>query len=221
MSQLEAVLLDMDGTLIDSNDAHAHCWEVILKEAGHEVPFGRVRLMIGQGADKLLLSSAGIDANSRYGLALVQRRTELFLARYLPRIRAFTRTRELLMRMRRDGLRLVIATSAGGTELSSLLAIAGIEPLLFAHTSSDDAEHSKPDPDIVQAALDRAGATPGSALMLGDTPYDIEAAHHAGVRTVALTCGGWQREALGGAAAIYANPGDLLARYDASPFRRR
>jgi phosphoglycolate phosphatase-like HAD superfamily hydrolase len=221
MSQLEAVLLDIDGTLIDSNDAHAHSWEVVLKEAGHEVPFGRVRSMIGQGADKLLLSSAGIDANSRHGLALVQRRNELFLARYLPTLRAFPRTRELLSRMRRDGLRLVVATSAGGAELSSLLAVAGIEPLLFACTSSDDAERSKPDPDIVQAALDRAGAKPGSAVLLGDTPYDIEAARRAGVPTVALTCGGWQREALGGAAAIYANPGDLLARYDTSPFRRR
>jgi phosphoglycolate phosphatase-like HAD superfamily hydrolase len=123
--------------------------------------------------------------------------------------------------MRRDGLRLVVATSAGEREMAALLGILRVQHLLFERTSSDDAERSKPDPDIVQAALRRAGTSPGGALMLGDTPYDVEAARRAGVRTVALICGGWQRDALGGAIALYASPGDLLARYDESPFAQR
>jgi HAD superfamily hydrolase (TIGR01509 family) len=221
MSRLESVLLDIDGTLVDSNDQHARAWAEALAEAGHDVEFGRIRSLIGQGSDKLLLATTGIDSSSKAGTALVERRKQLFLERGLPRVRAFPQARELLLRMRRDGLRLVIATSAGEEEMSALLAIANVKELLFERTSSDDAESSKPDPDIVQAGLRKARASPASALLLGDTPYDIEAARHAGVRTVALTAGGWQRDSLGGAAAVYASPTDLLARYADSPFARR
>jgi HAD superfamily hydrolase (TIGR01509 family) len=221
MARLEVVLLDVDGTLVDSNDAHARAWTEALAEFGYDVEFGRVRHRIGKGSDKLLRETIGLDPSSEQGEALVARRSELFLERYLPSVRAFPRARELLMRMRSDGLRLVVATSASEAEMSALLAIAQVKELLFERTSSDDADESKPDPDIVQAALERAGVHPGSALLLGDTPYDIEAARHAGVRCVALTCGGWQREALGGAAALYADPTDVLARYMDSPFGRR
>jgi HAD superfamily hydrolase (TIGR01509 family) len=220
MAQLEAVLLDVDGTLLDSNDAHARAWLSALGEAGHDVEFGRIRQLIGQGSDKLLVATTGIDSSSREGEALVKRRKQIFLERELPHVRAFPRARELLMRMRRGGLRLVVATSAGADEMSALLAIIGAEQHFFERTSSDEADSSKPDPDIVQAALRKAGTSPAGALMLGDTPYDIVAARHAGVRTVALSSGGWQRDALGGALAIYASPSSLLARYGSSPFRR-
>jgi HAD superfamily hydrolase (TIGR01509 family) len=220
MTRLEAVLLDVDGTLVDSNDAHAGAWSEALAEAGHEVELGRIRQLIGQGSDKLLLATTRIDAGSKQGKALVERRKQLLLERYLPRVRAFAGTRELLMRMQRDGLHLVVATSAGTEEMQALLEIARVRELLFERTSSDDAEKSKPDPDIIQAALGKARTNPAGALLLGDTPYDIEAARHAGVRTVALTCGGWQRDTLGGARAVYASPSDLLARYDSSPFAR-
>lgn len=221
MSRIEAVLLDVDGTLVDSNDAHARAWVDALAEAGHDVEFGRVRQLIGEGSDKLLLATTGIDKHSDPGEALAKRRTDLFLDRYIDRIRPFPHARELLLRMHRDGLRLVVATSAGEREMAALLGILNIAHLLFSRTSSDDAERSKPDPDIVHAALERAGTGPSGALMLGDTPYDVAAAQRAGVHTVALTCGGWQREALGGAIAVYASPGDLLARYDDSPFAQR
>lgn len=221
MSRIEAVLLDVDGTLLDSNDAHARAWVDAFAEAGHDVEFGQVRQLIGQGSDKLLLATTGIEKSSEAGEALAQRRTQIFLERYITGVRPFVHARELLERMRRDGLRLVVATSAGEREMEPLLEILGVQHLLFARTSSDDAKQSKPDPDIVQAALGRAGTSPGGALMLGDTPYDVAAARRAGVQTVALTCGGWQRDALGGALAVYASPGDLLARYDGSPFAQR
>ncbi|HYJ80259.1 MAG TPA: HAD family hydrolase, partial [Longimicrobiaceae bacterium] len=133
----------------------------------------------------------------------------------------FTAARELLERMRADGLTLVVATSASKDDLGALLKAAGVEDLIDASSTSSDAEESKPDPDIVQAALDAAGCDPGEAVMLGDTPYDIEAASRAGVGCVALRCGGWwSDEDLAGATAVYDDPADLLARYEDSPFGR-
>ena len=102
--------------------------------------------------------------------------------------------------------------------MDALLKQAGIQDLIEEKTSSSDADASKPDPDIVQAALESADARPDEAIMLGDTPYDVEASGRAGVRCVALRCGGWGDEALGDAVAVYDDPADLLARYDESPF---
>lgn len=221
MARLEVVLLDVDGTLVDSNDAHARSWLAALAEVRREVPYGRIRQLIGVGSDKLLVAATGLEPGSMQGNALVERRKKLFLTQYLSSVRAFPGARALLQRFRRDGLRLVVATSAGEAEMSALLALAGASDLVDARTSSDDAERSKPDPDIVQAALRVAGVNAAQALLLGDTPYDVQGARRAGVRTVALTSGGWHHESLGGALAVYRDPADLLARYDSSPFAQR
>ncbi len=122
--------------------------------------------------------------------------------------------------MHETGLKLVVASSAAADELEQLLEIAGATDLVEKRTSSSDAEHSKPDPDIVQVALESAGVDPSEAIMLGDTPYDIQAATKAGVRLVAVRCGGWDDDDLKGAIAIYDAPADLLAHYDTSPFAR-
>jgi phosphoglycolate phosphatase-like HAD superfamily hydrolase len=112
-----------------------------------------------------------------------------------------------------DGLVLVVATSAGD-ELGALLKQAGLADLIEVAATSDDAEKSKPDADIVQAALAKAGIGAHQAIMLGDTPYDIQAARSAGVGTVALRCGGWWKDAdLAGAIGIYDDPADLLSRW--------
>jgi phosphoglycolate phosphatase-like HAD superfamily hydrolase len=122
--------------------------------------------------------------------------------------------------MRDEGLKLVVASSAKEDELTPLLEKAGTADLIEKKTSSDDAENSKPDPDIVKAALDRSGLAPDEVVMLGDTPYDIEAASRAGVRAVALRSGGWKDRDLSGAIAAYDDPADLLAHYDSSPLKR-
>jgi phosphoglycolate phosphatase-like HAD superfamily hydrolase len=122
--------------------------------------------------------------------------------------------------MHGDGLRLVVATSAEEDEMNALLEITGGSEFFDRATSSDDADRSKPDPDIVQAALRKARCAPHESVMLGDTPYDVEAASAAGVRAVGLRSGGWSDEDLRGAIAVYADAADLLARYDASPFAR-
>jgi HAD superfamily hydrolase (TIGR01509 family) len=213
---LEAVLLDVDGTLLDSNDAHAQAWSDTFKESGLEIGSETVRSLVGMGSDKLLPKLTGIDAESEEGKRLVERRTEIFLKEYLPTVRAFPNVHDLLDRMRSDGLKLVVASSAGEEELKALLGALGAEWLLPEATSSDDAERSKPDPDIVRAAVDQAGVGPERCVMVGDTPYDVEAATKASVRIVGVRCGGWGDEDLRGAAEIFDDPKGLLAHYDES-----
>jgi HAD superfamily hydrolase (TIGR01509 family) len=219
---LKAVLLDIDGTLLDSNHAHALAWHEALLQNGHEVPYNRLRPLIGKGGDKLLIEVADIDEASQEGKQISETRRSLFASRYLPWLKPTNGARDLLVRLRDVGLQLVVATSAGRDELAELLRQAGVEDLMQTTASSSDAEGSKPDPDIVQSALDKAGLSPGEAVMLGDTPYDVEAAAASGVPTIALRCGGWWTDAsLSGAVAIYDDPADLLIRVDESPLSSR
>jgi HAD superfamily hydrolase (TIGR01509 family) len=215
---MNLVLLDIDGTLVDSNDAHASAWVDALREAKRYVPFEQVRRLIGKGGDKLLREVANMDDESPEGKAIVERRSQIFRERYLPHVKPFPQVRDLLARFRKDGYRLVVATSAKEDEMGALLERTGGAEFFAKATSSDDAENSKPDPDIVQAALRKAKCGPEDALMLGDTPYDIQAARAAGVGTVALCSGGWSSAELRGARAVYESVADLLLHYDESPF---
>ena len=218
----KGVLIDIDGTLLDSNDAHADAWVRVLQRHGHDVPFARVRALIGKGGDKLFSETIGIDDDCDEGRQLSEDRRALFRDTMLADLQPTRGARALLERLRDDGLQLVIATSAGGDELDALLKQAGVADLIHAATSSSDADHSKPDPDIVQAALDKAGLDARDAVMIGDTPYDIESAGKAGVRTIALRCGGWWDDAaFADAAAIYADPAALLDGLNESPLARR
>jgi HAD superfamily hydrolase (TIGR01509 family) len=208
-TKVRGVLLDIDGTLLDSNDAHARSWAEIFKRHGMDIGFDRVRPLIGEGGDKLLPQLTGIDAESPQGKALSDERRELFLREYLPALRPTRGARALVERLKDAGLRVVVATSSNGKELSALLRQAGVADLIERATSSDDGA-SKPDPDIVGAALAEGRLAPDEAVMIGDTPYDIEAARRAGVRTIALRCGGWWNDAaLAGAVAIYDDPAAL------------
>lgn len=220
MSQIRAVLLDIDGTLVDSNDAHARAWQQALARRGQPVPFEQLRALIGKGGDKLLAETVGIDQGTPAGEAIDQQRARLFLREHLPRLRPLPGARELILRLRSEGLRLVVATSAKSVEMNALLELCGVRQYISAHTSSDEAERSKPDPDIIQAALGKAAVPASAALMLGDTPYDVEAAARAGVGTVALRSGGWGDDALAGALAIYDHAAQLAARFETSPFVR-
>lgn len=213
---VEAVLLDVDGTLLDSNDAHAQAWSDTFREAGIEIGSETVLPLIGMGSDKLLPQLTGIDADSEQGKRLIERRREIFEKGYLPVVRPFPKARELLERMRADGLRLVVATSASDEELRGLLAVLGAEWIIDDATDSSEVKRSKPDPDIVRAAIDKTGVGPDRCAMLGDTPYDVEAATRSRVRVVALRCGGRGDEELRGAAQIYDDPKDLLEQYDES-----
>jgi len=218
MDRPTGVLLDVDGTLVDSNDAHAHAWLKALTEAGITTDFTAVRRLIGKGGDKLLPEVAGIDAESSKGKAISKRRGEIFQKEYLPKLKPFPGVKDLLTRMKRAGLELAVASSAKEDELKALLRVCGADEFIKASTSSDDAENSKPDPDIVYAAIEQLGHPAEKVILLGDTPYDVEASLKAGIRVVALRCGGWGDADLKGAVRIYDDPADLLARFDESPF---
>jgi HAD superfamily hydrolase (TIGR01509 family) len=213
---LKGVIFDIDGTLVDSNDAHAQSWVDTFSEAGYDVPFDAVRPLIGMGADKLLPRTAGIRHDSEEGKKLIERRSKIFREHYLPRLRPFDGSRDLVLRIRSDGLKTIVATSAKDEELDGLLKAAGVDDLMGEKATASDAKRSKPDPDIVEAAIDESGIAPDYLVMIGDTPYDIEAAAKADVRTIGFRSGGWTDEALKGAVEVYDGPADLLAHYESS-----
>lgn len=213
---VQGVILDVDGTLVDSNDAHAHAWVEAFREQGRDVAFEEVRPLIGMGGDKLIPRVAHISADSPEGKRISHRRGEIFRTNYLPKLRPCPGANALLRHMHARGLRLAVASSARQDELDELLNVCGAKEWITAQTSSDDAEHSKPDPDIVQAALARIGFAPKEVVMLGDTPYDIASARQAHVPVIALRTGGWQDADLAGAVAIYDSPADLFTHYDSS-----
>lgn len=219
--QPEVAILDVDGTLIDSNGAHARSYVDAATEMGLEMDLEATRRAIGKGGDRLLPEVAGVSEDSSDGEQLTRRKKEIFRSRYLPHLQPTPGARALLHRLRDDGVKLVVASSASEDELGPLLERAGLRDLIQNTTSSDDAEESKPAPDIVVAALNKANCPAERAVMLGDTPYDVEAAIHAGVRVIAVRCGGWDDDALHGAVAIYDDPADILANYDDSALGRR
>lgn len=216
MTKFRGVILDMDGTLIDSNDAHARAWELALAENGHEVPFERIRPLIGMGGDNLL-PELGLDKESPEGERVSESRGNLFKERFFPGLEPFPQVKALLERMKRDGFKLVVASSAKEDELTPMLERVGADGLIEEATSKDDADKSKPDPDTVEAALESLGLPAAEVVMLGDSPYDVAAAAKAGVAVIALRCGGFSDEDLADALAIYDDPADLLAHYDDSP----
>lgn len=216
----KAVIFDIDGTLIDSVDAHARAWVDAFREFGHSVTFEAVRSQIGKGGDQLLPVFLSPEAVAAEGEALSKRRGEILKERYLADIKAFPGVRALFERIRADGMRIVIASSAKADELATYERIAGIPDLVDLDVSSDDVEASKPEPDVFEAAMGKLpGVSRAQAIVVGDTPYDAEAAARAGLRAIGVLCGGFPEASLrqAGCIAIYQGPADLLARYDSSP----
>jgi HAD superfamily hydrolase (TIGR01509 family) len=218
---LQGVIFDIDGTLVDSNDAHAESWVDTFAEAGYDVPFDVVRPLIGMGGDKLLPKAAHIKADSEEGKKLTKRRTEIFREKYLPHLKALPGSRALVLRVRKEGLTPVVATSAKDKELKDLLKAAEVNGLMDEKATASDAKRSKPDPDIVRAAIDESGISRDKLVMIGDTPYDVEAASRAGVRIIAFRSGGWTDDQLKGAAEFYDGPQDLLDHYESSLLGRQ
>jgi phosphoglycolate phosphatase-like HAD superfamily hydrolase len=218
MGKVKGVILDVDGTLVDSNDQHALAWRDAFRRATREFPLERIRRLIGAGGDKLYHELTGEDVGSAEGQATSADCKKIFQQVYLPQVRSFARSKELVQRFQHAGLKLAVASSARPQDLEALLKIAGVPELKEMSTTSDDADRSKPDPDVVQVALDKLKLRPEETLMLGDTPYDIESGRRAGVAVVAVRSGGWGDADLSDAVAIYDDPADLLEKFDDSPF---
>ena len=219
---IKAAIFDIDGTLVDSVDLHARAWQEAFRHYGREIPFPEIRHQIGKGGDQLMPVFFSPEELDKFGEEMEKHRGYIYKRDYLPLVRAFPRVRELFERLRQDGTRLALASSAKEDELAAYKKLARIEDLVEEQTSADDAEKSKPHPDIFEAALAQLGdVRPSEAIVIGDTPYDAEAARKAGLPTIGVLCGGFPEAELraAGCRPIYRDVSDLLAHYEESPFR--
>jgi HAD superfamily hydrolase (TIGR01549 family) len=221
MSALSVVLFDIDGTLVDSNYLHVDAWHAAFDEVGVHVEAAHVHSSIGLDSAKLLDRLLGDRADE-----LGERAKELHSRNYAARasrLRRFDGVLELFTELRSRGLRIVLASSAPQDELDVLLKVIDAGSLVEAATSASDVETAKPEPDVIVAALEKAGIPADEALMVGDARWDAEAAGRAGVATIGLLSGGRGIGELtdAGAVAVYTDPADLLAHLDESPIGRR
>ena len=217
-----AVLFDVDGTLVDTNDLHAAAWREAFRHFGHDIALDAIRQQVGKGGDNLiptllpdLVEAAREEIDAWRG--------DLFKRDYLPRTVPFPGVRALFERLVGDEIRIVLASSASEEEVKFHLDLIGAADLVHAFTSKDDVESSKPCPDIFAAALAKAGiASPAEARVVGDSPWDVKAATRAGVPAIGFLSGGFPEEELRaeGAIACYRGARHLLAEYESSPFGR-
>lgn len=220
---IKAVIFDIDGTLVDSVDLHAQAWKETFKEYGKEVPYQQVRRQIGKGGDQLLPVFFSHEELDEFGAEMEESRSKLFKREFMPRVRPFPMVRELFLKIKADGKRIALASSAKEDELKTYKKIAQIEDLVEEEASADDADKSKPHPDIFVAALKHLGdVAPDEVIVVGDTPYDAEAARKIRLRVIGVLCGGFPEAELdaAGCMEIYQDPADLLARYEESIIRQ-
>jgi phosphoglycolate phosphatase-like HAD superfamily hydrolase len=218
----KAVLFDVDGTLVDTNDLHAAAWREAFLNFGLDKPVEEIRWQIGKGGDNLI-PSLFPDIGQPEREEMESFRGELFKRDYLARATPFPGVRDLFARLAADGTRIVLASSSHSEDVDYYLSLIGCADLVSATTSKDDVENSKPCPDIFAAALGRvAPLGADEAAVVGDTPWDAKAAGKLGLRTVGFRSGGFPDEALteAGACELYDGPGDLLARFGSSVFGR-
>jgi len=217
-----AALFDVDGTLVDTNDLHATAWREAFRHFGLDKPVEEIRWQIGKGGDNLI-PALFPDLPDAQHEALEDFRSELFKRDYLPRATPFQDVRALFERLVGDGVRIVLASSSQAQEVDFHLSLIGCADLVHATTSADDADRSKPCPDIFETALAKAAPIGADeAVVVGDTPWDAKAAAKLGLRTIGFRSGGFPDEALAeaGACELYDGAADLLARYDSSVFGR-
>lgn len=217
---MKAAIFDMDGTLVDSVDLHAKAWQDTFADFGHRIALQSIRGQIGKGGDQLMPVFLSKEEIASKGEAIEKHRSEVFRKSYFSHVRPFPKVRELFERLLEDDWKIALASSANGDDLKTYKEICQITDLLDAETSSDDAEKSKPHPDIFQAAVARLKVTPGDCVVMGDSPYDAQAATKAGIVSIGVLCGGFNPEDLTAAGYIklYKSPADLLENYQASLF---
>jgi HAD superfamily hydrolase (TIGR01509 family) len=217
----KAIIFDIDGTILDSVDLHARAWQDAFEHFGYSFPFEKIRSQIGKGGDQLLPAFLSEEDQKSKGDEIKEYRGELFKKKYLSQVKPFPAVRELFLKIKSRGQQVALASSAKGDELQTFAKIARVDDLLDTSSSSADAEKSKPHPDIFEAPLRRLGgsADRSEVVVVGDSPYDAEAAKKAGLRMVGVLCGGFAEQDLraAGAEQIYSGPQELFDRYDETP----
>jgi HAD superfamily hydrolase (TIGR01509 family) len=215
---IEALLSDIDGTLVDSNALHAEAWRRTFEHFGIQVSMGEAWSQIGKGGDKLIPVFVNERDRDRLEKQMKEFRKQVFHRDYMPRIVSFAKSRDLFARVKQNGTKIVLSTSSDKEDVATYKRIIGIEDLVDEEATASDAQESKPEPDIFAVALKKIGAPADRAVALGDTPYDAQAAGKLGIRVIGLTCGGWKRDDLrdAGCIEIYQDPADLLLHFDVS-----
>lgn len=215
---VKGILIDVDGTLVLSNDAHARSWVKTLSEFGYKVSLDMVRSYMGMGADQMLPRLIPTLAKKPKEIEeILSERKKLFLESYASQLKPTPGARALIKKIKALKIKYIIASSSSSEELEVLLKVAKVDDLIETVTSGSDVKESKPEPDIVKAALKKLDLNAREAIMLGDTPYDIIAASKCSVDIIALRCGGFSDKALIGAVAIHDDPKDLLTNIQTSP----
>ena len=210
------ILVDVDGTLVDTNYLHTVAWWRAFRDIGEDVPMSRIHPLIGMGSDQLVQRL--IDRESEEASEAHSRHYEPFKKE----IAAFPRAAELLAELSRRGARVVLATSSDEEDLARLREAIDADDAIDDAVSKGDVEHSKPSPDIFEAALKRFDLDPRNTMVVGDTPWDVEAAAKVELGTVCVLTGGATREQLeeAGALAVYEDVGELLDELDSSPLSK-
>lgn len=213
---LRAFIFDIDGTLVDSNELHVDSWDCAFRKFGKQFPREALRAQIGKGSDQYLPQFLTEKEIADFGKQLDEYRSELFRKEYRPRVRPLPKVREFFQRIRDDHKKIVLASSGKKTDTEYNVKLLKIENLIEGYTSADDADRSKPAPDIFTVALEKLNIKPVEAIAVGDTRFDVEAAAKVGLKTIALTCGGTAEQVLrkAGAIAVFRDPAHLLAEYD-------
>ncbi|MFD8495374.1 HAD family hydrolase [Amycolatopsis sp. NPDC059657] len=215
---MNAVLFDVDGTLVDSVYLHTCAWLRAFDEAGHPVDAWRVHRSIGMGGSQLLANLLGEELAAEIGGRVEKRHTELYLAESAL-LRPFDQARELVSTIAGRGAQVVLATSASPEEADRLREVLKLDGVVTAITTGEDVDTAKPDPELVEVALDRAGVGAERAIFVGDAVWDVIAAKKVGVPTIGLRCGGTSEAELleAGAVAVYEDPAALLRKLGDSP----
>ncbi len=216
---IKAVFFDIDGTLVDSVDLHALAWQEAFRHFGMEFELSAIRQEIGKGGDQLIPVFMSAEDVKRRGKDIQDFRAKLFADTYMDQVKPFRAVRALFERIRNDERKIIVVSSGKASEVERYLEIASVTDLVDDSVSSDDVERSKPHGDLFAVALAKAGVGADEALVVGDTPFDAEAAAKVGLKTIGLLSGGFARERLkeAGCIAIYRDPQSLLRNYNTSP----
>jgi HAD superfamily hydrolase (TIGR01509 family) len=216
--RVTGVLFDVDGTLVDTTYLHAVTWWEALRQGDHDVPMSTIHHAIGMGSDKILDALLGEDHDHDEDAKLTDAHAALY-STYWDRLRPLPGAADLLRACKAAGQRVVLASSANERELAALRQALGADDVIDVATGGSDVKESKPAPDILGVALDRAGLSAGEVVFVGDSVWDVHAAARLEVPCVGVTCGGTSAEELtrAGAVAVYRDPAELLDTLGTSP----
>ena len=213
---LKAVIFDVDGTLVDTVDLHTQAWVEAFKQYGYDFPYQELRQQIGKGGNKIVADFLEPEAVEKVGNGITEFRKEFYQENLLWQARPFDKVKDLFERLKADGIKIVLASSARPGTLDHYIKILDVKDLIEGVTAGEEVEKSKPEPDIFVAALDHIeGIEASEAIAVGDSPYDAQAASQIDLRPVGVLCGGFSKETLkeAGCVALYQDPADILENY--------